>query len=164
MKISCFQRYGPLNSRPIIGAFINSLHDAGDSVLVDKDDITKSDSIKSISTLRRKIGMIFQDFKLLNDRTVYDNVALPFRNEGKSKVEMIELVNEALNKVNLSFGYNLNGKIIGISPLKYDIYPLLFLIKCCLPSSCILPSLSNISLFNSVSLLSFFTVIRCICL
>ena len=38
MKISCFQRYGPLNSKPIFGAFINSMQDAGDTVLVDKDD------------------------------------------------------------------------------------------------------------------------------
>ena len=38
MKISCFQRYGPLNSKSIFGALIKSMQDAGDTVLVDKDD------------------------------------------------------------------------------------------------------------------------------
>ena len=38
MKISCFQRYGPLNSKSIFGAFITSMQNAGDTVLIDKDD------------------------------------------------------------------------------------------------------------------------------
>jgi len=38
MKISCFTRYGPLNSKPIFGSLIKSMQDAGDTVLVDKDD------------------------------------------------------------------------------------------------------------------------------
>ena len=38
MKISCFQRHGPINSKPIFGAFIKSMQDAGDTVLVDNDD------------------------------------------------------------------------------------------------------------------------------
>ena len=38
MKISCFKRYGPLNSKPIFGSLIKSMQDAGDTVLIDKDD------------------------------------------------------------------------------------------------------------------------------
>ena len=38
MKISCFTRYGPLNSKPIFGSLIKSMQDAGDTVLIDKDD------------------------------------------------------------------------------------------------------------------------------
>ena len=33
----------------------------------------------SLAHYRRSIGMIFQDFKLLNDRTVFENIALPLQ-------------------------------------------------------------------------------------
>ena len=38
---------------------------------------------RQIPKLRRDIGMIFQDYKLLEDRTVYDNVALPLEISGE---------------------------------------------------------------------------------
>jgi cell division transport system ATP-binding protein len=50
--------------------------------------------------LRRKIGVVFQDFRLLN-RTVYDNVALAMRIRGVSESIIKPLVHEALKMVNL---------------------------------------------------------------
>lgn len=44
-------------------------------VFVNKGDITKLKN-KDIPFYRRKIGFVFQDFKLLDDRTVFENVAL----------------------------------------------------------------------------------------
>src|SRR3989339_626490 len=44
-------------------------------IIVDDWDITKLPQSK-IHLLRRKVGMVFQDFKLLIDRTIYENVAL----------------------------------------------------------------------------------------
>lgn len=41
------------------------------------------DSYTSLSQHRRQVGVIFQDFKLLNDRSIYDNVILPFYASGK---------------------------------------------------------------------------------
>ena len=38
MKISCFTRHGPLNSKPIFGDLLKSMQDAGDTVLINKDD------------------------------------------------------------------------------------------------------------------------------
>lgn len=38
MKISCFTNYGPLNSKPVFQAFINSVKNAGDTVLENTDD------------------------------------------------------------------------------------------------------------------------------
>ena len=50
-------------------------------IVVDGMDLTKINQYQ-IPFLRQKIGMIFQDFKLLNDRTVLENVALPLRIQG----------------------------------------------------------------------------------
>jgi cell division transport system ATP-binding protein len=50
---------------------------------------------------RRRIGMIFQDHRLLNDRTVYDNVALPLLVAGMPRREAGRRVRAALDQVGL---------------------------------------------------------------
>ncbi len=50
---------------------------------------------------RRNVGMIFQDHRLLHDRTVFDNVALPLVVAGASPNEIKRRVNAALDKVGL---------------------------------------------------------------
>ena len=77
------------------------LIDSG-KIFLNKKEISNSNSDLSISNTRSKIGMIFQDFKLLNDRNVYDNVALPLRIEGVSEKNIKDMVRESLNKVNMS--------------------------------------------------------------
>ena len=56
---------------------------------------------RSIPYLRRKIGIIFQNHQLLNDRTVFDNVALPMIIQGVSHKEVGRRVRAALDKVGL---------------------------------------------------------------
>jgi cell division transport system ATP-binding protein len=51
--------------------------------------------------VRREMGLIFQDYKLLNDRTVFDNVALPLVVMGYSYGEIARRVRAALDKVGL---------------------------------------------------------------
>lgn len=51
--------------------------------------------------LRRKMGFIHQDYKLLNDRTVFDNVALPLAVAGFGHLEIKRRVRAALDKVGL---------------------------------------------------------------
>ena len=46
------------------------------NVVIDKYDSSKIKQ-KGISLLRRKVGMIFQDYHLLNDRNLFENIALP---------------------------------------------------------------------------------------
>ena len=50
----------------------------------------------SLSTLRRRIGIVFQEFRLLDHLTTYENVALPFRVMGKDEAsyrgEVVELL------------------------------------------------------------------------
>ncbi len=54
-----------------------------------------------IPFLRRKLGLIFQDYKVLADRTVFDNVALPLVVAGVGQYEAARRVRAALDKVGL---------------------------------------------------------------
>lgn len=55
-----------------------------------------------IPLLRRKIGVIFQDFKLLPDRNVYQNLAYVMKVTGISSKEIKKRINETLTEVGLS--------------------------------------------------------------
>ena len=61
---------------------------------------------KKIPQLRRNIGTVFQDFKLLPDRTVYDNVAYALQVIGASRAEIREQVPQTLRLVGLSTKLN----------------------------------------------------------
>jgi len=57
---------------------------------------------KQIPFLRRKIGIVFQDFQLLNDRSVYDNLLFVLKATGwKGKNQMDTKINEVLEKVDM---------------------------------------------------------------
>ena len=70
---------------------------------------------KQIPHLRRKLGVVFQDFKLLNDRNVKDNLIFVLKATGwKDKSKMENRVEEVLDKVgmktkNFKFPYQLSG-------------------------------------------------------
>ena len=55
--------------------------------------------------LRRKIGIVFQDFKLLPKLTVYENVAYPLESYGMASGEIKKLVLKALERVGLKDKY-----------------------------------------------------------
>ncbi|MGB9911270.1 MAG: cell division ATP-binding protein FtsE [Microgenomates group bacterium] len=57
---------------------------------------------KKIPYYRRKIGMIFQDLKLLPDQTVFENIALPLKILKKKEEEIEQKVKETLEQVGLS--------------------------------------------------------------
>lgn len=64
--------------------------------------------------LRRKIGIVFQDYKLLSKLTVYENVAYPLESYGMSSGEIRPMVMKALEQVGLSskvrsFPHELSG-------------------------------------------------------
>jgi len=55
----------------------------------------------ALAVLRRRIGFVFQDHKLLYDRSSFDNVALPLRIAGFPRSEAARRVRAALDKVGL---------------------------------------------------------------
>lgn len=70
---------------------------------------------KDIPFLRRKLGVVFQDFKLLNDRTVKENLFFVLNATGwKDKTQMNLKIDQVLDKVgmkskNLKYPYELSG-------------------------------------------------------
>jgi cell division transport system ATP-binding protein len=58
-------------------------------------------SRSKIPAYRRQIGMVFQDHKLLHDRTIFDNVALPLVIAGVATKELGKRVRAALDQVGL---------------------------------------------------------------
>ncbi|WP_347989258.1 cell division ATP-binding protein FtsE [Methylomonas sp. AM2-LC] len=70
------------------------------TVSLDGQNISRI-SDRRIPYMRRNLGLIFQDYKLLNDRTVFDNVALPLIVCGVSHQEISRRVRAALDKVSL---------------------------------------------------------------
>lgn len=69
-------------------------------VTIDSIDITKIKD-KDVPSLRRKVGVIFQDFKLLDDRTVFEQVALTLEVLGKEDEEISKLVEHILKLVEI---------------------------------------------------------------
>lgn len=66
----------------------------------DKKNVTSIHK-KRIANYRRQMGLVFQDHRLLNDRNVYENVALPLRINSYSPKDIPRRVRAALDKVNL---------------------------------------------------------------
>ena len=61
---------------------------------------------KEIPFLRRKIGIVFQDFKLLSDRTVFENLEFVLKATGwKDKTAMKDKITEVLEKVGIQNKY-----------------------------------------------------------
>lgn len=70
---------------------------------------------KQLPLLRRKLGVVFQDFQLLTDRTVQDNLAFVLKATGwKGKAEISTRIGEALEKVGLGYkGYKFPHQLSG---------------------------------------------------
>jgi cell division transport system ATP-binding protein len=69
-------------------------------ILVDDWEISSLNFKKTVS-LRRKIGIVFQDFKILNEKTIFENVAISLSILGLPKNKIKEEVMSVLKMVNL---------------------------------------------------------------
>lgn len=64
------------------------------------EDISRMNR-RELSPLRQKIGVVFQDFRLMPHLSAFDNVALPLRIQGKSEIDIERDVKEILDWVGL---------------------------------------------------------------
>jgi len=74
-------------------------------ILVNGRNITRFGP-SQIPYLRRNLGIIFQDFKLLTRRTVYENVAFPLEIQGRKRFEISKKVYQTLKSVGLEHRLN----------------------------------------------------------
>ncbi len=84
----------------ILRLLIRDLLPTEGTITVGEWDVVKLPKDK-ISVLRKKVGVIFQDLKLLFDRTIYENISLPLEVAGKKPEEATKLVDDVLEQVGL---------------------------------------------------------------
>lgn len=99
---------GPTGSgkTTILRLIIKDLLPTEGKIKVDDWELAKLSSAK-IHLLRRSVGMIFQDLKLLPDKTLWENVSLALEVCGKRPSEIKKQVKEILKFVNLEVKANL---------------------------------------------------------
>lgn len=74
-------------------------------VIVDRFDSSKIKR-RHIPLLRRKVGMVFQEFELLEDRNAFENVAIPLRVMGVSKTDIKLRVNRVMEDLGVEGKWN----------------------------------------------------------
>lgn len=80
---------------------INGLEDYTNGSLLVNDKEIKTLKKDELREFRKKIGMIFQHFSLIQRKTVFENIALPMQLWGYKKDEISEKVNDLLSLVGL---------------------------------------------------------------
>lgn len=70
---------------------------------------------KQVPFLRRKLGIVFQDFQLLSDRSVHDNLQFVLKATGwTNKTEINDRIAQVLERVNLGYkGYKMPHQLSG---------------------------------------------------
>lgn len=85
----------------LIHALIGAVELTHGSVLVDNYDLNKFNRL-ALQEYRRKLGIVFQDYKLLPKKTAYENVAFAMEVCGYSDKQIAQRVPEVLMKVGLA--------------------------------------------------------------
>ena len=85
----------------IIKMLLREIKPTSGEIIVDNVNIVKLRNIK-IPQLRKTMGVVFQDFRLLEGKTVFDNIKYPLQILGVSKRVITKRVTEILELVGLS--------------------------------------------------------------
>jgi cell division transport system ATP-binding protein len=89
----------------LVRLLLKELEASSGKIIIGGRDIARLQHRK-ISMLRRNIGCVFQDFKLLPSRTAADNVAYALKVQGESSASIRRKVPEVMNMVGLSSKMN----------------------------------------------------------
>lgn len=97
----------------IVKLFIGEEKPTSGRIIFDSCEVNKL-KFSQLPKYRRRIGTIFQDFRLLIGKTVFENIAFALEVEGRPQKEINEFVPQILNLVGLqekiqSFPYELSG-------------------------------------------------------
>lgn len=84
----------------ILNLILGDLYPTSGTVIVDDTDLS-SKKCKKIEELRRHIGVVFQDFKILQDKDVFENIALGLHIQELPLKKIKEQVREVLKLVGL---------------------------------------------------------------
>lgn len=85
----------------ILKMILHQYHPSSGQIFLDGQDIHQQNK-SHIDKLRRKIGVIFQDYQLIADKTVEENIALALDINGVSPEEIPQKVEKVINQVNLN--------------------------------------------------------------
>lgn len=98
----CMFLIGPSGSgkTTFLRLLIRDLELSKGTITIDNEDISKFTG-GNIHVLRRKVGIVFQDFKLLLDRTVFENIAMVLEILGKPEADIEQSVMNVLELVGL---------------------------------------------------------------
>ena len=88
----------------LIKLLLKELEPTDGSIIIDGKDL-KSIKQKQIPKFRRNIGVVFQDFRLLKDRNVYDNIAFAQKVIGEPTSHIKRKVPQMLSMVGLAAKY-----------------------------------------------------------
>jgi cell division transport system ATP-binding protein len=89
----------------IIRLLLKEIEPTAGKIIVGGRDLNRLKRSK-VPLLRRNVGCVFQDFKLLRDRTAYENVAYALKVQGESSASVRSKVPEVLNLVGLAHKMN----------------------------------------------------------
>lgn len=84
----------------LLRLMIKDMEATSGSIIVNNTDVTHLPKSK-IPQLRKLIGVVFQDLKMLMDRTIFENIALPLEMAGASKEEATMRVDAILKQVGI---------------------------------------------------------------
>ena len=89
----------------VLKTIYRDIHITAGTLLINGEDVDKIRR-RHVPSFRRKIGMVFQDYRLIPDRTVFENIALPLHIEGASKKHIKDSVYKIMEKVGLDHRVN----------------------------------------------------------
>lgn len=80
---------------------IRELLPTSGSIKVDQEDLSQIKD-KHLPSLRRKIGTVFQDYKIIDDKTVYENIALALQIASYTEEQMADKISSLLEQMGIS--------------------------------------------------------------